>query len=89
MNPGGKFYDPFGCLLDFIADFLGWCEGGISQPIMTNHPVFIRIGDGSFFQRCHVGQMLFCTCGSILAKNSSDTFIRLKSTARPTSGNSV
>ena len=56
MDFAGKLLDPGDGLLDFIADFRRRGERWISQPIMTDHAIFIRIGDATRFERVHIDQ---------------------------------
>ena len=38
---------------DLLADFVGGGKGFVSQPIMTDHSVFVGVGDGAGFEVCH------------------------------------
>jgi hypothetical protein len=50
---------------------------------MTNHTIFVHVGDGILFERSQVGQRLWFHRG----KKALPTLIRLKSIARSISGN--
>src|SRR5438093_12944041 len=56
MYLGGERLNASDGLLDFFADGWRWRQGRVAQPIMTHHPVFVGIGDGTLFQLGHFGK---------------------------------
>ena len=56
MHLGGERLNASDGLLDFFADGWRWRQGRVAQPIMTHHPVFVGIGDGTLFQLGHFGK---------------------------------
>src|SRR5437879_1170491 len=56
---------------DFVANFRSWREGGIAQPIMTDHSILIRVGNRAGFEFCH------CIEGLLQPRSHArDEFIR-------------
>ena len=51
-----EFLDSGDSIFNFFANFRRWRKLWISQPIMSHHPIFIRIGDGAGFECGHVGE---------------------------------
>jgi len=58
MNLGGKFFDFYNGLLNFIANFRCWCQCRISQPIVTDHAIFVGICNCTRFKRIHISEGL-------------------------------
>ena len=58
MNIRRKAFDAFVRLFDIGAQLLVRCQCRIAQPIMTDHSLFIRIGDRSRLELPHRGKRL-------------------------------
>jgi hypothetical protein len=61
-----KLFDSSDRVLDFGADFGVRRQFRIAQPIMANHPVFVGVGDGAFFEGVHGDKRLVHPAGHFL-----------------------
>jgi len=53
MNLGSERLDAGQGLIDRLPDFFRGSQGGVPQPVMADHPVFVGIGDGTRLEFVH------------------------------------
>ena len=58
MNLGSERLDAGQGLIDRLPNSLRGSQGGVPQPIMADHPVFVGIGDGASLEFIHRGERL-------------------------------
>ena len=56
MNLGCERLDAGQGLIDRLSDFLRGGQGGVTQPVVADHPVFVGIGDGASLEFIHRGE---------------------------------
>jgi len=59
VDIGGEGFDGGDGAGDFGAEFGGGGAGGVAEPVMADHALFIGIGDGAGFELVHGGEGLF------------------------------
>jgi hypothetical protein len=59
VDGGGELFNARVGFIDVRAQFRSWSEFGITEPVMADHPSFIRVRDRARLQLAHGGDRLF------------------------------
>src|SRR2546423_290725 len=54
MDFGGEFFDGRDSGFDLMRDLRCRRQARVAQPIVADHPIFIRVGESAFFELSHL-----------------------------------